>query len=99
MQDLTAIQDLVDIMITMSCKDKSNNCQESIMSSHKDHSHLEKIKEAIDKSDHLSDKDKSESIKHIEEWILEDKAEGTLYRELMELTSGMKPILAELGLI
>ncbi|MDO9055812.1 MAG: hypothetical protein Q8M43_03040 [Sulfuricurvum sp.] len=69
------------------------------MSSHKDHSHLEKIKEAIEKSDHLNDHDKSESVKHIEEWILEDKAEGTLYKELMELTSGMKPILAELGLI
>jgi hypothetical protein len=69
------------------------------MSSHKDHSHLEKIKEAIEKSDHLSDKDKSESVKHIEEWLLEDKAEGRLYQELIELTSGMRPILAELGLI
>lgn len=69
------------------------------MSSHKDHSHLEKIKEAIEKSDQLSDHDKSESVKHIEEWILEDKAEGALYKELLELTSGMKPILAELGLI
>lgn len=69
------------------------------MSSHKDHTHLEKIKEAIEKSEHLSEADKSESVKHIEEWILEDKAEGILYQELIELTSGMKPILAELGLI
>lgn len=69
------------------------------MSSHKDHAHLEKIKEAIDKSENLSDTEKSQSIKHIEEWILEDKAEGTLYKELIELSNGIKPMLAELGLI
>ncbi len=69
------------------------------MSSHKDHSHLERIKEAIQKSEHLSDEDKSQSVKHLEEWILEDKAEGIFYQELIELTSGVKPILAELGLI
>lgn len=69
------------------------------MSSHKNHAHLEKIKEAIDKSEILSDAEKSQSIKHIEEWILEDKAEGTLYKELIELSSGIKPMLAELGLI
>ncbi len=69
------------------------------MSLHKDHSNLERIKEAIEKSEHLSDEDKSQSVKHIEEWILEDKAEGIFYQELIELTSGVKPILAELGLI
>ena len=69
------------------------------MSSHKDHSHLERIKEAIQKSEHLSEEDKSQSVKHLEEWILEDKAEGIFYQELIELTSGVKPILAELGLI
>ena len=69
------------------------------MSSHKDHSHLERIKEAIEKSEDLSDEDKSQSVKFIEEWILEDKAEGIFYQELVKLTSGIKPILAELGLI
>ena len=69
------------------------------MSSYKDHSHLEQIKEAIQKSEHLSDEDKSQSVKLLEEWILEDKAEGIFYQELIDLTSGVKPILAELGLI
>lgn len=69
------------------------------MSSHKDHSHLEKIKDAVEHSDLLSEAEKSQTIKHIEEWILEDKAEGTLYQELIELTNGIKPLLAELGLI
>ena len=69
------------------------------MSSHKDHSHLEKIKSAVQSSEHLSKDEKTQSIKHIDEWILEDKAEGTLYDELVQLASGMRPILAELGLI
>jgi hypothetical protein len=69
------------------------------MSSHKDHAHLEKIKEAVEESEHLSEAEKSQTIKHIEEWILEDKAEGTLYQELIEMANGIKPLLAELGLI
>jgi hypothetical protein len=69
------------------------------MSSHKDHAHLEKIKEAVESSEHLSEAEKSETIKHIEEWILEDKAEGTLYQELIEMANGIKPLLADLGLI
>ncbi len=69
------------------------------MSSHKDHTHLEKIKDAVVHSEHLSEAEKSQTIKHIEEWILEDKAEGTLYQELIDLANGIKPLLAELGLI
>ena len=69
------------------------------MSSHKDHSHLEKIKDAVAQSEHLSEAEKTQTIKHIEEWVLEDKAEGTLYQELIELANGIKPLLAELGLI
>ncbi len=69
------------------------------MSSHKDHAHLEKIKNAVEQSEQLSEAEKSETIKHIEEWILEDKAEGTLYQELIEMANGIKPLLAELGLI
>ncbi len=69
------------------------------MSSHKDHSHLEKIKNAVTGSDVLSENEKSETIKHLEEWIAEDKAEGILYEELIEIAAGIKPMLAELGLI
>ena len=69
------------------------------MSSHKDHSHLEKIKEAVTNSELLSESEKSQTMQHIDECILEDKAEGTLYQELVELANGIKPLLAELGLI
>ena len=69
------------------------------MSSHKDHSHLEKIKDAITNHPHLSQEEKSESVKHIEEWIAEDKAEGALYAELTKISQNIKPILAELGII
>ncbi len=69
------------------------------MSSHKHHEHLEKIKEAIKNSKELSEEEKSNSLKHIEEWIAEDKATGTLYEELLKLTGKLEPILAELGLV
>jgi len=69
------------------------------MSSHKDHSNLEKIQDGIRESTLLTEDEKTLSMKHIEEWLLEDRAEGTLYNELMELASGIRPMLAELGLI
>ncbi len=69
------------------------------MSSHKDHRHLEKIKNAVKSSEVLSEDKKSETIKHLEEWIAEDKAEGILYEELIEIAAEIKPMLAELGLI
>lgn len=69
------------------------------MSSHKDHSHIEKIQDGIKESTLLSDEEKTLTMKHIDEWLLEDRAEGTLYNELLELASGIKPMLAELGLI
>lgn len=69
------------------------------MSSHKDHSHLEKIKDAVENTELLSESEKSQTMQRIDEWILEDKAEGILYEELIELANGIKPLLAELGLI
>jgi len=69
------------------------------MSSHKHHEHLEKIKEAIRNSQELSQEEKSNSLKHIEEWIAEDKAMGALYEELVKLTGKLEPILSELGLV
>ena len=68
------------------------------MSSHKHHAKLEQVKEAVIKSD-LKDSEKTETIKRLEEWIAEDKAEGIIYEELVELAAGIKPMLAELGLI
>ena len=69
------------------------------MSSHKHHEHLERIKDAIRNSKELSEEEKSNTLKHIEEWIEEDKAMGLLYEELLKLTDKIEPILAELGLI
>ena len=69
------------------------------MASHKNHEQLEKIKEAIKNSTVLTQEEKSNSLKHIEEWIAEDKASGTLYKELTNITAKLEPLLAELGLI
>jgi len=69
------------------------------MSSHKHHEHLNKIKDAVSNSKELSEDEKTNTIKHIDEWMLEDKAEGIFLEELVELASGIKPILVELGLL
>ncbi len=69
------------------------------MSSHKHHEHLERIKDAIQNSKELSEKEKSTSLKHVEEWLTEDKATGIIYEELIEISSKIKPILSELGLL
>jgi hypothetical protein len=69
------------------------------MSSHKNHEHLEKIKDAIQKANHLSEEEKSATLKRVEEWIKEDKADGIFYEELVEISNKIKPILSEIGLI
>ena len=61
--------------------------------------HLEKIKDSIDKSDTLSEEEKTDSVKRIEEWYREDMASGTFMQELSELSPTIKALLAELGLI
>ena len=69
------------------------------MSSHKNHEHLNRIKDAVINSKELNEDEKTNTIKHIDEWLLEDKAEGLFIEELLDLTSAVKPILAELGLL
>jgi hypothetical protein len=69
------------------------------MSTHKNHQHLEKIKDAIAKAHTLSEEEKSASLKRVEEWAREDKATGIIYEELLEISSKIKPILSEIGLI
>ncbi len=61
--------------------------------------HLEKIKDSIDRSDTLTEEEKSDSVKRIEEWYREDMASGTFMKELSELSPTIKALLAELGLI
>lgn len=69
------------------------------MSSHKHKEHLERIKEKVVATEYLNEKEKSDTIKRIDEWLLEDKANGTFVNELREITTKIEPILAELGLI
>ena len=61
--------------------------------------HLESIKENIDKLDTLSQEEKSDSMKRIEEWYAEDRAWEALMAELSELSPKVKTILADLGLL
>ncbi len=61
--------------------------------------HLETIKENIDKSGALSQEEKSDSMKRIEEWYAEDQAWDALMVELSEISPKVKTVLADLGLI
>jgi pheromone shutdown protein TraB len=61
--------------------------------------HLETIKENIDKTDSLSQEEKSDSMKRIEEWYAEDKAWEALMAELSEISPKVKTVLSDLGLI
>ncbi|RLA71051.1 MAG: hypothetical protein DRG09_01490 [Epsilonproteobacteria bacterium] len=61
--------------------------------------HLEKIKDGIDRSETLTEEEKSDSVKRIEEWYREDMASGTFMKELSELSPTIKALLAELGLL
>lgn len=61
--------------------------------------HLEKIKETIDRSDALTEEEKSDSMKRIEEWYREDMAWGRFMKELSEISPTVKALLAELGLL
>ena len=51
---------------------------------------LASIKEAIHNSDRLSESEKSQSVKHLEEWVTEDKAFGIVFNELIELNIAFK---------
>ncbi len=61
--------------------------------------HLETIKENIDKTDKLSQEEKSDSFKRIEEWYAQDKAWDSLMAELSNVSPKVKALLSELGLI
>ena len=59
----------------------------------------EKLKEAITKTEKLSEKEKTQSVKHIEEWTTEDRAFGLIYDELVEYNIAFKEIFKDLGLV
>jgi len=58
-----------------------------------------KLKEAIIKTDKLSEAQKTQSVKHIEEWMTEDRAFGLIYDELVEYNIAFKEIFKDLGLV
>ena len=57
------------------------------------------IKEAIAKSDKLSEIEKSQSVQHLQEWIAEDKGFGIVFNELVEINIVFREIFKELGLV
>jgi hypothetical protein len=59
----------------------------------------EKLKDAIIQSGNLSEDEKRQSVKHIEEWITEDRAFGLIYDELIEVNALFKEIFKDLGLV
>jgi hypothetical protein len=59
----------------------------------------EELKEAITLSEELTREEKTQSVKHIEEWITEDRAFGLIYDELVEVNIAFKEIFRELGLV
>ncbi len=61
--------------------------------------HLETIKDNIDKSGALSEEEKSDSMKRIEEWYAEDQAWEALMAKLSDVSPKVKTFLADLGLI
>ncbi|QOP41083.1 hypothetical protein FJR03_04735 [Sulfurimonas marina] len=68
------------------------------MMSHKLKDHLEKIKDEVSKTDMLDESQKADSVKRIEEWVIEDKAFGTLKNELTEMSIFFEKLFAELGI-
>ncbi len=61
--------------------------------------HLERVKDSIDKSNTLSEEEKSASFKKIEEWIADDRGMDMWAKDLELISEKIKPILAELGLM
>ncbi len=60
---------------------------------------LHEIKEKIKNNKDMSEEEKSNTIKKIDEWLLEDKADGIIIAELTELSKKIVPILEEMGLL
>jgi hypothetical protein len=60
--------------------------------------HIEMIKERITQTEKLDDSQKSESMKRVEEWVLEDRAFGTLKEELIKVSIFFEEIFSELGI-
>ena len=58
-----------------------------------------KLKDAIIKTEKLSEEQKTQSVKYIEEWMTQDRAFGLIYDELVEFNIAFKEIFKDLGLV
>ena len=59
----------------------------------------EQLKEAVAKTDKLNEEEKTQSVKNIEKWMMEDRGFGLIYDELVEYNIAFKEIFKELGLV
>jgi hypothetical protein len=66
--------------------------------SNKDIQRFQEIRTHIDKLP-LSEEEKSNSYKHIEEWYAQDKAFGAIYQELANISPKIEALFQEMGLI
>jgi hypothetical protein len=60
---------------------------------------LKQVKEHIKNHKSMSEEEKLNSVKKIDEWFLEDKADGTIVAELIQISKNITPILEEIGLL
>ena len=60
---------------------------------------LEELKQKVKNHKDLEENEKTNTIKKIDEWLLEDKAEGIIANELINISKKLTPILEEIGLI
>jgi hypothetical protein len=60
---------------------------------------LEVVKAKIETNRDLNEEERSQTMKKIDEWILEDRADGTIVAELTEISKRVVPILEEVGLL
>jgi hypothetical protein len=66
--------------------------------SNKDIKRFQEIRNHIDALE-LSEEEKTNSYKHIEEWYAQDKAFGTIYQELAAISPKIEALFQEMGLI
>lgn len=60
---------------------------------------LKIVKTKIQEDSDFTQEEKTQTVKRIDEWFLEDQAEGTIVAELTELSKRVVPILEEVGLL
>jgi len=63
------------------------------------HKKLEKLKDAIEETDELTEAQKDEAFEKIELWMIDENPFGILRNQLFEIDSFFEELFAGLGLI